>query len=286
MTPSSASGSALERTRPALMLLQTLRPINLEITDMVVRILGTLPVLRPLRPAIVAAVGEAFGVRIDELEDCADAANQANAQYLIAATPPAVQLLSEQVVQLRDLLHTDMMALIKRKLIAAAELGELRGAVGFHNQARDVSQLVELFRKRWGVIEQITPVTLADLDNAEALVKEFLEMLGARQIGAPNAAEFADINQRAFTRAVDTYDQARRAVSFLRWNEGDADDFAPSLWAGRGTSSRRRDEEDPSPIAAQPSTPVVPVTPVAPIAQPAAPAIAPGLPGNSPFITR
>ena len=148
-TKSTTGGSALQRTRPALLLLRTLRPINLDVTEMVVRMLGTLPVLRPLRPAIVAALGEQFGIHIDELEDCADAANQANAQYLIAATPPAVQMLSEQVVQLRDLLHTDMMALIKRKLIAAAELGELRGVVGFHNQARDVSQLVELFRKRW-----------------------------------------------------------------------------------------------------------------------------------------
>ena len=135
------------------------------------------------------------------------------------------------------------------------------------------------------MIEPITPVTVEDLDNAEALVKQFHEMLGAREVGAPEAAEFADVNQRAFTRAVNTYDQVRRAVSFLRWNEGDTDDFAPSLWAGRGASSRRRDEEDASPTAAQPSTPAVPVVPVAPIAPPAVP-VAPGLPGSSPFITR
>lgn len=39
---------------------------------------------------------------------------------------------------------------------------------------------------------------------------------------------------RAYSLFVRAYDQCRRAVSYLRWEEGDADDEPPSLFANRG----------------------------------------------------
>ena len=38
---------------------------------------------------------------------------------------------------------------------------------------------------------------------------------------------------RAFTLFSRAYDATRGAVTYLRWNEGDADDIAPSLYKGR-----------------------------------------------------
>ncbi len=64
-----------------------LRPVNLDITAMVVKRLGTLPALRELRPALVAAVGEGYGAHLDSLEAYAQAAGRARAGYPIAATP-------------------------------------------------------------------------------------------------------------------------------------------------------------------------------------------------------
>jgi hypothetical protein len=42
------------------------------------------------------------------------------------------------------------------------------------------------------------------------------------------------LRQRAFTLFATTYDEVRRAVSYLRWHDGDGDDIAPSLFACRG----------------------------------------------------
>ncbi len=46
----------------------------------------------------------------------------------------------------------------------------------------------------------------------------------------------AEIRQQAFTLFIRTYDQLRRAVHYLRWEHGDAEEIAPSLYA----ASRRR----------------------------------------------
>jgi hypothetical protein len=50
------------------------------------------------------------------------------------------------------------------------------------------------------------------------------------------------------------YDQVRRAVTFLRWNEGDADRIAPSLYSGRGNSNARKKTDATQPAAGEPAT--------------------------------
>ncbi len=278
---STSSTEVLKRLRPELLHIPTtaLRPVNLDITAMVVTIMGTLPALRELRPVLVAAVGEAYGVHLDKLEACAQAAGQARADYLIAATPTDLAGVSEEVVAARDLLLADVMPFIKRKLILPTELGELRGNVGFRNQVLDLQQLIAVFRKHWDAVAAFTPVKAADLDAADALARRFLDALGVREQGPASASELADLNQRAFTLAVNTYDEVRRAVAFLRWHEGDADSLAPSLWAGRGG----RHVEAPGAPGVGAAGLTAPATPT--VVAPAAPPIAPGLPGASPFLT-
>ena len=278
---STNSPDVLKRVRPELLRIpaSALRPVNLDITAMVVTLLGTLPALRSLRPALVAAVGESYGAHLDNLEAYAQAAGQARADYLIAATPADLASISEEVVAARELLLADVTPLIKRKLILPTELGELRGNVGFRNQLLDLQQLLSLFRKHWDTIAAFTPVKPADLDQAEQLAQRFFDALGVRELGPAATMDLADLSQRAFTMAVDTYDEVRRAVSFLRWKEGDADSLAPSLWAGRGG---RHADASGAPVLGTPFV-TAPVNPV--ITAPAAPPIAPGLPGASPFIS-
>ena len=278
---STSSTEVLKRLRPELLHIPTtaLRPVNLDITAMVVTLLGTLPALRSLRPALVAAVGESYGAHLDNLEAYAQAAGQARADYLIAATPADLASISEEVVAARELLLADVTPLIKRKLILPTELGELRGNVGFRNQLLDLQQLLSLFRKHWDTIAAFTPVKPADLDQAEQLAQRFFDALGVRELGPAATMDLADLSQRAFTMAVDTYDEVRRAVSFLRWKEGDADSLAPSLWAGRGG----RHVEAPGAPGVGAAGLTAPATPT--VVAPAAPPIAPGLPGASPFLT-
>jgi hypothetical protein len=78
--------------------------------------------------------------------------------------------------------------------------------------------------------------------------------VGSREEAPANVAEVAQQRQRNFTLFVKAYDEVRRAVSFLRWKEGDLDRIAPSLYSGRGNSNVRPKQEP---------QPVVPATPPA-----------------------
>ena len=70
-----------------------------------------------------------------------------------------------------------------------------------------------------------------------------------------------DLRARTFTLLYWAYDHVRKCVGFVRWHEGDADQIAPSLYAGRTRSSSE-----------VPAAPVAPATPVRP-----------GMPGADPF---
>ena len=93
------------------------------------------------------------------------------------------------------------------------------------------------------------------------------------------------MRDQAFALFAKKYDELRRAVWFVRWQEGDADEYAPSLYAGRG--SRKSDETAPAepPAAGNVTAAPAPTAPPAPAMSAAAPNPAPaGAPGSSPFI--
>jgi hypothetical protein len=73
----------------------------------------------------------------------------------------------------------------------------------------------------------------------------------------PTQIDAADRRQRAFSLFVKAYDQARRAIQYVRWQQGDADSIAPSLYSGRGNSNVKRRTEDaqvtPAPVMQVPA---------------------------------
>jgi hypothetical protein len=72
--------------------------------------------------------------------------------------------------------------------------------------------------------------------------------------------------QLAATLFARTWSEIRRAVTWLRWNDGDADTLAPSLYSVDG--GRRASRDDSSERRAEPARPQDPSHP----AQPARPA--------------
>lgn len=111
---------------------------------------------------------------------------------------------------------------------------------------------------------------------------------------------------RAFTLLCSYYDQARRAVTYLRWGKGDLDSIAPSLYKRRNKrlhrstrkndqpapeTTRPADQQKPAPEARKPADPPAigangPFMPSAPGNGEDAPVAQPrlaGMPGGSPF---
>jgi hypothetical protein len=93
--------------------------------------------------------------------------------------------------------------------------------------------------------------------------------VGVKERTPAAIAEVSLTRQRAFTLLVRVYDHMRRGVSYLRWDEGDVDTIAPSLYAGRNTARRRSGTDIPTtpetpvpPVGTTPSTPTAPIPPV------------------------
>jgi hypothetical protein len=83
-------------------------------------------------------------------------------------------------------------------------------------------------------------------------------LIGVRERAPGRITEAADLRNRAFTLFLRTYNQARRAVQYLRFDVEDADDITPVLYPGKRRRKRRRAAE----AAAQATTALVAAPPV------------------------
>lgn len=262
--------------------------INLDIRQAVITVLGCIPELLALSPRLAAEAPTVDAQLFAKLERYTLAMGHAQTVFQAASQPmEPVAELTEELRILVDRFSTDAGALAKRGLVDASRLALLAGTNGAKNTAASAFLLVQLFRQDWARIVGKTAVAPTELDHAEELANRLQTAVGVRDqapAGAPEAA-LARLKAHAlFSRA---YDETRRVVGFLRWREGDADDLAPSLYAGRG--GRRSSSELPREEDAAANEPGV-LPPAAGGASSAGPVAGsvldtrPGMPGSSPFI--
>jgi hypothetical protein len=257
--------------------------INIDVPSAVAMVLGALPELKGLRDKFAQLLG--FDVaRFDKLRDYTLALGHAHAMFRGAAGPSdGTSGLADQVSTLRDVLQADATALAKRKILDEAQVTKLRGGSGYKNMAFEVVGLVGLLREHWDAIQGRSALKAEELEQAGQLAQELVTAVGTKEQAPVQVGAASLLRQQAFTLFMNAYDDARRAVSYLRWNEGDVDDIAPSLFEGHGG----RGTPDVQP---KPPTPPGPPTP-APVATSsasvtgAAPsnAVPTGLPGSVPF---
>ena len=96
--------------------------------------------------------------------------------------------------------------------------------------------MAALFKEAWASVEEKTAVTREEFERAAVLGTQLHAALGARQVGAEGrtgSQELWKARQRAFSLFVRAYDECRRGVVFLRWHEGDADRYVPSIYRKR-----------------------------------------------------
>jgi hypothetical protein len=163
----------------------------------------------------------------------------------------------------RETLLADANTLVARGYINASVLKQLKGPVGYKNVATDLQILGSVLKDNWATIAGKCATQLGELEHAIKLAARILRVVGLREQSPAVIAAAADIRMRAFTLFTRAYDDARRAVIYVRWHEGDADAIAPSLYAGRSNGRKKPAEDDhdnPPAPAATPSTGSPPVT--------------------------
>ena len=151
---------------------------------------------------------------------------------------------------IRQTLLSDARALEQRGLINGKRLDELNGGVGYQNLASDLSVLASVLNESWATIQNKTAIEHDELEEADLLGKYILRLLGERDRIEAQTADATDLRQRAFARFAQVYDNARRALSPLRWEAKDADKIAPSIYTVRATPQHKK-----------PDVPVVPPAP-------------------------
>ncbi len=237
-----------ERARPWLQAVDPndFEPVNLDVTSVVATILGALPEIRAMRAVIAAELPNFELQNVDRLEDIARATSYAHTRYLVACAPPdELPEMFEEGATLRTTLRGDAEQLARRGLVNPEALDDLSMGNGYKNLARDLQILVHVLRDAWPAIEGKCAIEHRELDRAERLAAHVLRVFGLRGQGPVLLSNATENRLRAFTLLVRTYDAVRRAIAYLRWREGDAEQFAPSLWAGRGGRGKPTDETEP-----------------------------------------
>jgi hypothetical protein len=223
----------------------------------------------------------------DQVGTYALALMQANAICRAASHPlNDLQNLVTRGAQLRQQMLLDVTALVFKGLMDGAVLDNLKGPNGYNNLAVDLSSLSVAMRQSWDKIENKCTSDLPELIEASEIAARLVDAKGTHDLESPVPPEAADIRQRTFTLFIRAYDEIRRAITCLRWKEGDADEIAPSLFSGRG-NGRAKENSEPEPTVPATPTPgpiVVPSTaPAATTAPKAVDAPAAG-PGQNPFV--
>ncbi len=101
-------------------------------------------------------------------------------------------------------------------------------SVGF-----DLMTLTQVLRPRWDELVSRTGISDAELTDAELLAERLLNLLSSRKELRDGIRAATLTRAQAFKLFMDTYGQVRRAVLYLRYEEGDADEITPSPYRGR-----------------------------------------------------
>ena len=254
--------------------------INMDIGPATVSVLGAKNKWRPLEAEIKKAI-PTFALRnIRKLEVYTLAAGYANTQYLAATKPPEpIKPLSDELTITKPLMLGDIGQLAQRNYLSLAPLSALRGTTGFENLAFDMLLVVGVLRKNWEKIGEHTGVTMEEIDRAENIANRLTRAIGFKEQNPTVVSAAATLRQQAFTLFFNAFDQVRRAVTYVRWEEDDVADFLPSLYAGRGGRGT------PADTTTTATNPAATVTATGAASNPASTATATAAPVTNPLIT-
>lgn len=208
-------------------------PPNLDGQRAAQRVLRAAPKFMSLRPRMASLSSELDLTRIDRCVDLAFAYCYARAAYV--RTAPFVPLAARrrEALALRRRLHAVMALLEDRPELRGGFVTSLRMTHSYESLSHDLTALARFFTDHAEHIARRAPVSATDVDRAGLLAALLLEAHDERAEQQRAYAAATRLAQQAFAALSDSYSEVRRAVQFLRFHEGDAERFAPSLYGGR-----------------------------------------------------
>ena len=278
---------SLQLVRPQLSSIteSVFAPLNVDITSSCTAILVRTARIMSLRAQVARELPAFDLAHFDTLEVKTQAAIQTQFNHLLASsTPGEIPEYDAKLNRYRTLFLADINTLANRGLIDNTKLGELKSPNGYKNLAETVSALASHIRRNWSTIQSRAAITPEELADAEETAVRML-LAVANQVAPVPPTQAAIERRQAYTLFINTYDEVRRVVTYLRTPFGDADEYAPSA-----RSLMKIDRGEPAKAEAQPAGLAAPsaATPVTFANAPAAaggPVVLtrPGLPNSSPI---
>lgn len=270
---------AYERVKAELEALPVdeLSPVNLDIVSATSIALGVADRIGAHRERM-SKLPE-FDIRsVDNLIDYAKATWYVYVNNLPAPEPSdAAQLMSETAA-LRSKMLMWAVPLVGAGKFDEGAVAKIREGSGNKDTPSDLVALVGLYRSKWDEVKSMCGITEDDLNRGAQIGPAAFALVSRREFQESGMSDGTLRVRRAWTLLDRAYNQCRRALGFLRFDDGDADTLAPSL---------RRNTGRPSPSPEQPHPPAPPApTPPEPKAA-TVPVSAPAVGGNaSPFMAK
>lgn len=174
------------------------------------------------------------------------------------APPEELRAIYEQAVEFRSKLYSDATNLVRQDKLGESALSEIRNESGFRKVSFDLMALVDIFRDFEPSVASRISTTPEDLDAAELVAGQLLELASRRDDALPSQPALGEDRLRSLSLMVRCYQEARRAIQFVRFHHGDAELIAPSIYTAR---TRKRDgSQDTSDDDLLIPTPVLPTT--------------------------
>jgi len=265
--PSDDERSAFEATRRRREALteRDLLPINVDVHAAASIALGAIGRVQTFAAALAMLPGatEAY----DDLARCAQAADYANALWLTSSNAPdGLQPLVAEAQQLRARAFAVLELGVAFGITNVSFTESLRGGTAYADLSADLFAAENELRTKWLQYERAF-ITAADLVAMRQVATKLNEVVSNKQFGSPERTRATLDRQRAFTVLARTYDQVRRGMAWIRWDEGDLDQLMPSLWTRPGGGRRGSTDlpatstTEPVAAAAKPATSVTSAAP-------------------------
>jgi hypothetical protein len=144
--------------------------------------------------------------------------------------------------ELRSILLDDLELLVRRKLVPAKFVAEVRkGDNTVRDKANDLRDCGEYYTAHWAELSKRTTVDADEIAEAGSLATKILARLGAMLVtNVPKADEptAVEMRRRMFSLLARDYDVVQRYGAFVFWELPDGwEAYVPSLWSGRRRSA-------------------------------------------------
>lgn len=199
-----------------------------EVAPVALHVLSTLPKVMELRDAWEKNLPQLALGSVDDLETIALAAWYADLVAKFAETGSAGTSVEDEATTLREGLLIGAEALSFRGLLDKEKVVALRKEPG--SVAADLTTLAEMFTSEWTKVLGKTAVERKEVERAAQLGQE-LQMASTLSKAASGSGDKSpeQLRVRTHTLLVQAYDTCRRAVTFLRWADGDVESIVPAL---------------------------------------------------------